>query len=169
MNATQAKRYVLFSIRPFYAEKIISGNKTVELRRKFPEFGAAGSTALIYSTSPVSAITGIARIKSVFKLPLSKLWAAHGEAAYIAKNDFNGYFAGQSYGFAIILDSARQLKQQITASDLETEFGIVPPQSYRYIAEERIALLNDGRLQTASRYERRDSAGRSPARTSISR
>jgi predicted transcriptional regulator len=169
MSATLAKRHILFSIRPFYAEKILSGHKTVELRRKFPEFGTAGSTALIYTTSPVSAITGTAHLKCVFKLPLAKLWKAHGEAACISKDDFSGYFAGQDYGFAIILQSARQLKRQLTASDLETEFGIVPPQSYRYINEERIALLNDGRLQTTGRYKRSDRAGRPPARTSIAR
>jgi predicted transcriptional regulator len=169
MSATQNKRHILFSIRPFYAEKIVSGLKTVELRRKFPEFGTVGSTALIYSTSPVSAVTGTARIQNVFKLPLSKLWRIHGEAACVVKNDFDGYFAGQVHGFAIILDCAKQLKQQLSASELESEFGILPPQSYRYITEERIALLNDGRLQTTSRYKRSDSAGRSPARSSLAR
>jgi predicted transcriptional regulator len=169
MNATKAKRDILFSIRPFYADKILEGHKTVELRRKFPEFGAAGSTALIYSTSPVSAIVGTARIKSVFKLSLPKLWKAHGAAARVAKADFDAYFAGQDYGFAIMLESARQLKSQLTASDLEVEFGIAPPQSYRYLDEERVALLNDGRLQTISRYKRSHSAGRPPARTSIAR
>ena len=64
----------------------------------------------------------------------------HGEAACIAKNDFDGYFAGQEHGFAIILNSAKQLKQQLTASDLETEFEILPPQSYRFVAEEQIRL-----------------------------
>ena len=169
MNATKSRRNILFSIRPFYADKILEGLKTVELRRKFPEFGTAGSTALIYATSPVSAIVGTARIKSVSKLSLSKLWKAHGAAACIAKGDFDAYFAGQDYGFAIMLDSARQLMSQITASDLEIEFGIVPPQSYRYLDEERITLLNNGRLQTIGRYKRSDSAGRSPARTSVSR
>jgi predicted transcriptional regulator len=169
MNATKAKRDILFSIRPFYADKILEGQKTVELRRKFPEFGTTGSTALIYATSPVSAVVGTAIIRSVIKLSLSKLWKAHGPSACIAKVDFDGYFAGQDYGFAIMLDSAKQLKSQLTASDLEIEFGIVPPQSYRYLDEERVALLNDGRLQTVDRYKRSDSAGRPPARTSISR
>jgi predicted transcriptional regulator len=169
MNATKAKRDILFSIRPFYANKILEGQKTIELRRKFPEFGTTGSTALIYSTSPVSAIVGTARIESVFKLSLPKLWKSHGAAACIVKADFDAYFAGQHYGFAIMFGSVKQLKSQLTASDLETEFGIVPPQSYRYLDEERVALLNDGRLQTINRYKRSDSAGGPPARTSVAR
>jgi predicted transcriptional regulator len=134
MNSTKAKRDVLLSIRPFYVNKILDGQKTVELRRKFPEFGMVGSTALIYSTSPISAVVGSARIKSVHKITLSKLWKVHGPSACIAKSDFSAYFAGQEYGFAIMLDNVRQLKSQLTASELETEFGIVPPQSYRYLA-----------------------------------
>jgi predicted transcriptional regulator len=169
MSATKAKRDILFSIRPFYANAILEGRKTVELRRKFPEFGTTGSTALIYSTSPVSAIVGTARIGNVFKLSLSKLWRAHAANACISKRDFDAYFAGQDYGFAIKLESAKQLKSQLSASDLETEFGIVPPQSYRYLDEERVALLNDGRLQTTNRYKRSDSVGRPPTRTSVSR
>ena len=33
MDATNAKRDVLFSIKPFYVSKILAGEKTVELRR----------------------------------------------------------------------------------------------------------------------------------------
>jgi hypothetical protein len=55
------RRDVLVSIRPNFASKILDGDKTVELRRKFPEVGAMGMTALIYSSSPVSAIVGYAR------------------------------------------------------------------------------------------------------------
>jgi predicted transcriptional regulator len=169
MSATRAERDILFSIRPFYADKILEGHKTVELRRKFPEHGLAGSTALIYATSPVSAIVGTSKILNVFKMALPKLWKAHGPDACVTKCDFDTYFAGQDYGFAIMLGSAEQLKKQLSASDLELEFGIVPPQSFRYITEQRNALLNDGRLQTTGRHKRSDSAGRSPARTSLSR
>ena len=65
----EIKRDVLMSIRPQYASKILDGRKTVELRRKFPEVGAIGATVLIYSSSPVKAIVGTARIKKVAKLP----------------------------------------------------------------------------------------------------
>lgn len=159
MSTTTANRDVLFSIRPFYVDKILDGQKTVELRRKFSE-AIVGSTAVIYSTSPISAVVGSARIACVQKLPLPKLWKNHGTAACIAKTDFNAYFAGQQYGFAIMLESVKQLKSHLTAEDLENEFGIVPPQSYRYLTQEWAALLSNDRLQATGRYKRSDSARR---------
>jgi predicted transcriptional regulator len=164
MNAGKSKRTVLFSIRPFYVDKILAGQKTVELRRRFPEVGMSGSTAMIYSTSPVQAVVGSAEIQSVQKLRLSVLWKSHGSAACIAKDDFNEYFSGQDHGFAIMLTSPKSLKSCFTVSDLETEFGIIPPQSYRYLSDECVALLKDGRLQAPRRYKHRHSARRSAAR-----
>src|SRR3979411_1496989 len=35
------------------ASKILDGRKTVELRKRFPEVGTIGATALIYSSSPL--------------------------------------------------------------------------------------------------------------------
>lgn len=161
MDATSDfRRDVLVSIRPFYASKILDGQKTVELRRKFPEIGAMGAMALIYSSSPVSAIVGCARIKDVLKLPVSRIWKEHGVAACISKDDFDTYFAGLKCGFAIILERVKLLKRQLNAIDLEDEFGIVAPQSYRYVTGECAALLTDGRFQTTHRHKRRDWARR---------
>jgi predicted transcriptional regulator len=53
------------NIRPPHASKILDGQKTVELRRKFPELTTKGTIALIYSSSPVRVIVGYARIKRV--------------------------------------------------------------------------------------------------------
>lgn len=162
MTAQPARRDVLFSIKPFYVSKILDGQKTVELRRRVPQ-SIAGSMAIIYSTSPVRAIVGAAYIKKVVRLSLPKLWREHGSAACIAKSDFNAYFAGQGHGFAIMLEKVRELKSQMSAQDLETEFGIVPPQSYRYLDRECVDLFNDGRFQTSGRYKHSNSAGRPSA------
>jgi predicted transcriptional regulator len=163
------RRDVLVSIRPFYASKILDGRKTVELRRKFPEVASTGAMALIYSSSPVSAIVGYARIKFVLKLPVSQIWKDHGDAACISKENFDAYFAGLKYGFAIVLESPKLLKRQLTAIDLADAFGIVPPQSYRYLTSECFALVSDGRLQTTHRHKRTDWARRRPARSGVSR
>lgn len=156
---SELRRDVLVSIRPFYASKILDGCKWVELRRKFPEFSTVGATALIYSSSPVSAVVGCARIKDVFKLPVAEIWKQHGVAACISKDDFDAYFADVKHGFAIILGSIKELKKEVKAIDLETQFGIVPPQSYRYVTRECVALLNNGRFQASRRHKRRDRSG----------
>jgi predicted transcriptional regulator len=163
------RRDVLVSIRPFYASKILDGHKTVELRRKFPEVSAIGATALIYSSSPVSAIVGCARIKHVLKLPVSRIWREHGAAACISKDEFYAYFAGLRYGFAIFFENVQSLKKQLKATDLAAQFGIVPPQSYRYVTDECVALLSDERFQTPHRHKRPHRAGGRSARSGVSR
>jgi predicted transcriptional regulator len=158
------RRDVLVSIRPSYASKIMEGQKTVELRRKFPEVGATGAMALIYSSSPVSAVIGFARIKHVIKLPLAKIWKDHGVAACISKEEFDAYFEGLQHGFAIFFERPKSLRQHLKAIDLEEQFGIVPPQSYRYLTAECISLLSDEHFQASYRHKRRHRAGRRPAR-----
>jgi predicted transcriptional regulator len=151
------KRDVLVSVRPKFAFRILGGAKTVELRRKFPQ-AAAGALALLYSSSPVRAIVGFARIKEVLRLPVSKIWRDHGAAACISKEEFDKYFRGSKFGFAIVLEKIKLLNPQIGAGDLQQEFGIVPPQSYRYLHKDCISLLSDGRFQTADRHKRRNRA-----------
>jgi predicted transcriptional regulator len=160
-------RDVLVSVHPDYASKILSGQKTVELRRRFPEVGAAGGMALIYSTSPVRAVVGVARIKQVLKLPVSTIWKEHGDAACISRQDFSGYFLGVRQGFAILFDGVWPLTKQINAADLFARFGIVPPQSYRYVTGECVALLSNEQFQAADRHERGNRPRRRPTRSGV--
>jgi predicted transcriptional regulator len=166
---SKLSRDILFSVHPKYAAKILDGQKTVELRRKFPEGGTRGALAFIYSSSPVSAVVGYTRIKYVVKLPIRQIWKLYGGAACISKNDFNAYFAGLRFGFAILFDGVKTLERQIKASDLRTQFGIVPPQSYRYVSANIVALLNDERFQASDRYQCGDRPRRRSTRSSVSR
>jgi len=151
-------RDVLVSVQPKFVSKIVDGAKTVELRRRFPETSATGAFALIYSSSPVRAAVGYARIREVLRLPLGRLWREYGVAACVSRKEFEDYFRGQKYGFAILLEKIKLLSPQIAAADLEEEFGIVPPQSYRYLHKSCISLLRNGRVQAANRHKRRDRA-----------
>ena len=162
-------RDILVSIHPNYASKILTGEKTVELRRRFPEAGTRGALALIYSTSPVKAIVGLARIKHVLKLPVSRIWKEHGPAACVSRSEFYNYFSGVRHGFAILFVDVHLLKERITAPTLFAKFGIVPPQSYRYVTDECVALLSDERFQAPDRHERRHRTRRRPTRSGVSR
>jgi predicted transcriptional regulator len=162
-------RDVLVSIHPDYASKILTGEKTVELRRRFPEVGTRGALALIYSTSPVQAVVGFARIKYVLKLPVSRIWKDHGAAACISRLEFDDYFSGVMHGFAILLDGVCPLKEQVPAAVLLAEFGIVAPQSYRYLTQDYVALLSDERFQAPDRHERGHRTRRRQTRSGVSR
>lgn len=159
---------LLVSVRPQYAAKILDGEKTVELRRRFPALGSVGATVFIYSSSPIRALVGRAKIEDVQKLSVSEIWKEHSDAACISKKEFYRYFSGVKFGFAIILGAAKPMNR-VTASDLESQFGIVPPQSYRYVAENFLALIADEQFQAPGRYKHSDRARGPSARPSVAR
>ena len=140
-------RDVLFSIRPVHAEKILTGDKTVELRRRFANAVTPGTLALIYSTSPTSALTGSAKIKAVECTDLRTLWKTHRKAACLDKSDFEAYFAGLERGYAIILDTARPLERPVGLTELRKRFGFEPPQSYQYASPRIRGLVENERPQ----------------------
>ena len=110
-------RDVILSIRPVHAEKILDGSKTVELRRRFTGGVRPGTIALIYSTSPRSALTGSARIKEVQRLAVPELWERHCSAACLQKEEFEHYFSGLASGYAIVLASPQPLIRPVGLPD----------------------------------------------------
>ena len=57
-------RVLLLSLKPRYADAILSGAKTIELRRTRPNIKVP-ALALIYSTSPVRSLVGSCCVESI--------------------------------------------------------------------------------------------------------
>ena len=57
-------RTLLLCLRPRFAEAILSGAKTVELRRR-PINTQPGTPILLYASSPTMAIVGTARLREI--------------------------------------------------------------------------------------------------------
>ncbi|MCA1412661.1 ASCH domain-containing protein [Bradyrhizobium sp. NBAIM20] len=163
MKTSETRQDFLVSIRPQYVAKILDGQKTVELRRRFPAPVSVGTKVYIYSTSPVRAVVGCAKIKEVQRLPIADIWKQHADAACVSRREFYDYFTGTKFGFAILLGGVKAMRTHLTASELEALFGIVPPQSYRYVTKRFNSLLDDGPLQTTHRHSHSDRAGRPEA------
>jgi predicted transcriptional regulator/DNA-binding XRE family transcriptional regulator len=139
-----SKRDVVFSIKPHYSEAIISGSKTIELRRRFPTNVPRGTFALIYSTTPVRALTGIAQIDGVFKKHPDEIWKAYSRKSCIEKSDFDAYFSGLEFGYAVKLRHARALSRPIELAELRERFNFEPPQSFLYARPQlREALIGE--------------------------
>lgn len=63
---------ILISIQPEYAEKILSGEKTFEFRRRTAQRPVG--LMVIYASAPISAVVGYAQVDDILSLPLTKLW-----------------------------------------------------------------------------------------------
>lgn len=138
-------RDIVFSVKPEYSRKIVSGEKTVELRRRFPMSVPAGTTALIYETSPTRALSGIAEIGEVHQKTPLEIWKAFGARACIARKDFDAYFSGVDRAFAIELRRGRSLRRPLGLRELRDRFSFEPPQSFLYATP---------KMQEALLYER---------------
>ncbi|GBQ49188.1 XRE family transcriptional regulator [Komagataeibacter sucrofermentans DSM 15973] len=138
-----AHRDVVFSIKPEYCDKIVEGKKTVELRRRFPMSVPAGTTALIYATSPTRALLGIAEIGEVHRRTPGEIWENFSDRACIARKDFDSYFDGVERGFVIELRYARRLRRPLHLSELRERFSFEPPQSFLYATQQMLEALRD--------------------------
>lgn len=145
-------RDVVFSIKPEYSEKIISGAKTVELRRRFPIDVPHGTCALIYATSPTRALTGVASIGEVVRMSPKEIWKIYSGRACIKRRDFDAYFDGVEAGVVIELRGARSLRRAVSLEELRDRFNFEPPQSFLYANGEFRKALEGDRVQVSHRH-----------------
>jgi predicted transcriptional regulator len=117
-------RDVLMSIRPEYAEAILSGAKTFELRRRRPSF-ASGSRVVVYSSSPDQRLLGTFEAGTVHEANPGSLWRLVSKKAGITREAFDGYFEGCDLGYAIEVRSPKRLDPK--------PLRFRPPQSYLYL------------------------------------
>ena len=132
---TNSQKDLLISIHNQYAVQIVQGQKTVELRRRFPLFTKRDKKKIfIYACAPASQIIGYCDLKIVKKMPLKKLWNIANKCAMIDRGSFYKYFKNCDFGFALYLENPVKYAKPI---DLRQVFGQnqTPPQSYRYICQ----------------------------------
>lgn len=95
----------IISIYPKYADAILSGSKTVELRRRIPSLHS-GTRLWIYSTRPVAAVVGSVLVKQITRGQPEVIWQKYGSQSCIMRADFDAYFRGAEEAVAIILTDA---------------------------------------------------------------
>ncbi len=123
-------RIVLMSIHPEYAEALLDGTKTVELRKS--PVAADVSHIVIYATAPVQRVLGWVEAVRVEHGPPSAIWKKHGARSGIRGQAFRSYYQGHSRAVAIHVDSPRRLVAPLELSAVEE--GLTPPQSWRYLS-----------------------------------
>ncbi|MBK7194692.1 MAG: ASCH domain-containing protein [Myxococcales bacterium] len=117
-------------MKPRFAQRIASGRKTVELRRRFPQM--AGAPLLLYSTRPVSAIIGCAVVQAVHYDSPTALWRRYGQSSAVTRVEFRDYFRGCARGAAVVIKDYCSLAPLTLSSIQEHWSGFKPPQSYCY-------------------------------------
>lgn len=122
---------VLLSIKPEYAFKIFEGSKKFEYRRTIFKNNSVKSI-IVYASSPVQQVIGEFEIDEILNYDLETLWNLTHQHSGITKDYYYKYFADKEYGYAIKIKKVKQYK---LPKYLQTDFNIMPPQSFTYLIE----------------------------------
>lgn len=126
-------RMVVLSLKPRFAEAILTGVKTVELRRTEPKIETP-MLALLYAASPMRSLVGTCIVTSVRSADLVDLWHEHGHEASLSYHEFQQYFEEVHKGTALTLTKPQAFNRRVKLQDLRAEWeGFRPPQSFAYV------------------------------------
>lgn len=123
----------LISIKPRFVDQIVSGVKTVEIRRRRMNM-PAGTHLWIYSTKPAACVRAVARVRdTVTDLP-SNLWQLIANASSVSKSDYLAYVAGSPSVTAIFLEHVEELDPVLELAKIRTKIpDFHPPQSFLWL------------------------------------
>jgi predicted transcriptional regulator len=117
----------IISIRPNFADAILSGTKTVELRRRIPPIDV-GTRLWIYATRPTAAIVGSAIVGAIIRDTPDALWKKVSKYAAIERDEFDGYFDGSDVGIGITLCTVKPVTHIGIERLRKWRSGFHPPQ-----------------------------------------
>ena len=122
---------ILLSIKPCYVEKILTGRKQVEYRKRIPQVDTA-KQVLIYSSHPVKKVVAEFTIGGFMEGTPEWLWSETAEIGGIAKEAFDKYFDGIVVAYAYRIENLRVYETPKALSEYGLERG---PQDYCYVED----------------------------------
>ena len=122
---------LLLSVKPEYATQIMTGRKSVEIRRKFSKRWI-GSRASLYASAPVMGLIGEAQISNVRTGKPENIWKRYSACIGCCRKDFEDYTSNCDVVYAIELDEVKPYRAPVMLSYAANLIGehLVPPQSY---------------------------------------
>jgi predicted transcriptional regulator len=134
------ERVLLLSIQPRFTDALVSGRKSVELRRSRMQ-ATPGCQVVIYSSSPVKAVVATAVLEAIDCRDPEDLWSRSGPVTAVTKAEFDAYFSGAERAYGLHLRDIASLKTPVSLRNLREGLGVEPPQSFRYLSRKQAELL----------------------------
>lgn len=136
--------WLLLSVRPRFAEMLLSGTKTAELRRT-PVRAQEGSTGLIYASSPERALVGAFRSAGVHSDGPEKTWRRWSSRFGLTRDEFDVYVAGCDRVTTVLIGDVRAFPDPVPLESLRSRWEqFTAPQSFRYPSSAEVAALLNG-------------------------
>ena len=129
MNDDTGVPAAVFALRSKWADLILSGAKTVEIRRS--RMNRMIGRMLIYRTG-TGLIVGEVRVKGMHAAPPETIWREYGAAACLPEKEFDEYAKGADRLYAYRLENPIRYGKPKTLSDIGLKRA---PQSWCYLPE----------------------------------
>jgi len=121
---------ILISVRSEYVNKMLSGKKTVELRRRQVHV-TPGTRMWIYSKAPQASILARATVDSVVIASPASIWRKYRTRLGVTYQEFRAYFGSLELGCAILLKNISKLRSEVTLAAFRRKINSFhPPQFY---------------------------------------
>jgi predicted transcriptional regulator len=127
------------SIHPEYASRILAGEKRVEFRRRPP--ARSITHIVIYATSPVRAVVGVAEVERLERGSPDRLWKDFGDKGGIQRAAFFRYFSGRDEGFAYVVCRTWSCTQPVPLG--RQGLPSTAPQAFRYVNSHALKAVLD--------------------------
>ena len=120
---------ILMPIKPVYVEKILSGEKCFEYRKKLPKKNVIDKI-IIYSSVPVKKVVGEVKVKDILVENKEVLWNKTKEKSGTTKEFYDSYFKDKEIAIAYELGEVKIYNPYKELLDFGINFA---PQSFIYL------------------------------------
>ena len=119
---------VLISIKPKYVQKMLSGEKSIEIRRRSVNL-PNGALLWIYATLPLGCILAVAVVECILFDKPHKIWSKYAPQIGVGEDEFATYVRNCDRISAIKIRSIDKIEPSIPLSLLKSRVkGFHPPQ-----------------------------------------
>ena len=124
---------ILMSIKPEYVDKIFTGEKKYEYRKRMCKEKI--DTIIVYSSSPIQKVVGELKIKQVLYDKKTIIWDKTNRYGGIIKAKYDKYYENCDYAVAYEIEKAILYDKQKDLKDFNVRTA---PQSYVYITNKGV-------------------------------
>ena len=124
---------ILMSIKPEYVDKIFSGEKKYEYRKRMCKEKI--DTIIVYSSSLIQKVVGELKIKQVLYDKKSIIWDKTNRYGGITKTKYDKYYENCDYAVAYEIEKAVLYNKPKDLKDYNVRTA---PQSYVYITNKGV-------------------------------
>ena len=129
---------LLLAVKPAFARRLLSGEKTIEIRRKFHRRWQ-GARVAIYVSRPEKALIGEATIGNVTSASPAEVWDLHRDRIGCSREEFEAYTGTAEAVFAIELGNVTPYVTSMPLCQFEylLEEELPVPQSHCEVHKDR--------------------------------